>query len=153
MKQRSPSSKLWMQAAAVILLVLLVLAWFVRAETKARDRDELKIEVADLRSTAAEARLLSEQTVSGRIPRPFFETEIYLLTDKTQAAKQALDSAAVDAGLETKLSQARQLAGQLQTEGEKLSGSFANSAELNRAKDSLDQLTSSLKELEESLKR
>ena len=153
MKQRSPSSKLWTQAGALALLVLLLVAWLIHAETKPLNRDELKIEVAGLRSTAAEARLLAGQTLSARTTRPFFETETYLLNDKTQTAKQALDSAAVEAGLDAKLLQARQLAGELQNECQKLSGSFANSAELNRAKDSLEQLTSRLKELEESLKQ
>jgi hypothetical protein len=153
MRQRSSNSKLWAQAGALVLLALLLLAWLVHAETKPLNRDELKIEVAGLRSTAAEARLLAEQTLATHTTRPFFETETYLLNDKTKTAKQALDSAKVESGLEAKHLQARQLAGELQNECEKLSGSFANSAEMNRSKNSLEQLTTRLKELEESLKR
>src|SRR6185436_3954968 len=133
--------------------LLLLIAWLVHAETKPLNRDELKIEVAGLRSTSAEARLLAEQTLATRTTRPFFETETYLLNDKTQTAKQALDSAEVESGLEAKHLQSRQLAGELQNECQKLSGSFANSAEMNRSKISLEQLTTRLKQLEESLKQ
>ena len=152
MKQ-SAKTRLWTQAGALVLLALLLVAWLVHAETKPLNRDELKIEVAGLRSTAAEARLLTEQTLATRTTRPFFETESYLLNDKTQTAKQALDSAKVESGLEAKHLQARQLAAELQNECEKLSGSFTNSAEMNRSKNSLEQLTTRLKELEESLKQ
>ena len=152
MKQ-SARTKLWAQAGALVLLALLLVAWLVHAETKPLNRDELKIEVAGLRSTAAEARLLTEQTLATRTTRPFFETESYLLNDKTQTAKQVLDSAKVESGLEAKHLQARQLAAELQNECEKLSGSFTNSAEMNRSKNSLEQLTTRLKELEESLKQ
>jgi len=153
MRQQSSNSKLWAQAGALILLVLLLLVWLVRAETKPLNRDQLKIEVAGLRSTSVEARLLTEQTLATRTTRPFFETETYLLDDKAQTAKQALDSAKVESGLEAKHLQARRLAAELQNECEKLRGSFANSAELDRAKSTLEQLTARLKELEESLKR
>lgn len=130
-----------------------LVAWMVYAEMKPLNRNELKIEVASLRSLAADGRLLGEQTLAGRTTKTFFGTENYLLHDKVATTRQGLDSDSVESGLEGQLSQARQLAAQLQSEYQTFSTSFENQAGLTVEKDRFDLLRAQLKQLEESLKQ
>jgi hypothetical protein len=145
--------KLLTQAAAVIVVILGLIAWLVRAETKPLDQNELKIEVGNLRSFAAEAGLLAEQVLSTKITQTFFQTQTYLLHEKTESLKSSLDTAKIQPGLEEKHWQSRQLTGQLKSALESLSVSFANAEEMNRASSNLKTLSSELKQLEESLKQ
>ena len=142
---------LWVQAAVVILIASGLLAWLVYAETRPLDRNELKIEVAHLRSYSSEAGLLAEQTLSAKTRQTFFETQVYSLRDKTESSRSSLESAKVEQGLETKHWQARQLAEQLKLALESLSSSFARPEDLNSSKDNFKGLLSQVKALEESL--
>lgn len=153
MRQTSNQRKLWIEVMAVILLILGLLAWLVHVETQPLNRNELKIEVSQLRSYSAEAGLLAEQALATNVTETFFQTQTYLLRDKAQSSSSSLESATVDSGLEANHGQARQLAGQLKTLLEQLSGSFANPDELNRASSNLKSLSAELKAAEQSLKK
>jgi hypothetical protein len=126
-----------MQAAIILLLAGAFVFWGVREMSKPLSRDELKIEVADLRSHAAEGTKIAEQSAP----------------DKTQEAKKQLDDATPESGLEVQHWQARHLAGQVKTDLEQLSSSFARPQEASRVKNDLEKLYPQLKELEEGLKR
>ena len=152
MREPINNRKLWIEVMAVILLTLGLMAWLVHAETKPLNRNELRIEVGHLRSYSAEAGLLAEQALTTKVRETFFKTHTYLLRDKAESSSSSLESATVDAGLETNHWQARQLAGQLKSILEQLSGSFANADELNRASSNLKSLSAQLRAAEESLK-
>lgn len=143
---------LWLQIIAVLLLLGGLLVWLVRAETKPLNRDELKIEVSNLRSYAAEGRLLAEPSLSGKATRAYFQTQTDLLEDKAEDALKGLDAAKVEEGLELKHWEARSLARQVKTSLERLYSSFERPQEMESVKGELEKLLSRLKELEESLK-
>jgi hypothetical protein len=145
--------KLLTQAVVVILVILGLIAWLVHAETKPLDQNELKIEVGNLRSYAAEGGLLNEQALSASVTQTFFQTQTYLLHEKTESSRSSLDTATVQPGLEEKHWLSRQLTGQLKSALESMSVSFANPEEMNRASSNLKTLSSELKQLEESLKQ
>jgi hypothetical protein len=153
MRQPDNKRKLWIEVMTVIVLTLGLLAWLAHAETKPLGRNELKIEVGHLRSYSAEAGLLAEQAVPTKVTETFFQTQTYLLRDKAESSSSSLESATVDSGLEANHGQARQLAGQLKSLLEQLSGSFANPDELNRASTNLKSLSAELKAAEQSLKK
>jgi hypothetical protein len=127
-------------------------AWLVHSETKPLDRSELKVEVGHLRSYSAEAGLLAEQAASAKVTETFFQTQTYLLRDKTENSSSSLESAAVDSGLETNHWQARQLADQLKSMLETLSSAFADPDRLNRSTSNFKSLSDQLKAAEQSLK-
>ena len=152
MRHRRDKSSFWRQATAALLFCGGLIAWFVRAETRPLNRDELKIEVSDLRSFVAAGTLLVQQAASGKITRVYFETQTDLLQDKAETAMKSLDKSQVAPGLEVKHWRARQMASQTNTALEKLYGSFERSPEMNSVKGDLEKLLPQLKELEESLK-
>jgi hypothetical protein len=143
----------WTQAAIIILLAGGVVFWGVREINKPLGRDELKIEVADLRSHASEGRKLADQSSPDKTTRAYFEAQTLLLVDKAQEVKKQLDDTNPESGLEVQQGQARHLAGQVKTNLEQLSTSFAQPYEANKVKDELGTLYPQLSELEESLKR
>jgi hypothetical protein len=153
MERLANKRKLLTQSAAIMIVICGFIAWLVRAETKPLDQDELKIEIGNLRSFANAAGLLSEQAQSAKVTQTFFQTQTYLLQDKTETSRSSLETANVQPGLSDKHSQSRQLAGQLKSTLDGLSVSFANVEELNRASSDLKRLSSDLEKLEDSLKR
>lgn len=142
-----------MQAATILLLAGGVVFWGVREINKPLGRDELKIEVADLRSHASEGRKLAEQSSPDKTTRSYFEAQALLLMDKAKEVKKQLDDANPESGLEVEQWQARHLAGQVKTDLEQLSTSYGQPREANRVKGELENLNPQLSELEESLKR
>jgi hypothetical protein len=143
---------LLVQTAAATGLVVGLIAWLVHAETKPLDRNELEIEVGHLRSYSAEAGLLAEEAASTRVTVTFFQTQSYLLRDKVERSSSSLESALVDSGLEANHRQARQLALQLKTLVESLSGFSANPNQLSLASSNLKILSAQLKAAEQGLK-
>jgi len=144
--------RLLIQAAASTVIIFGLIAWLVRAETKPLDQNELKIEIESLRSYANEAGLLTEQVLSAKVTRAFFQTQTYLLQDKTESSRTSLETDKVQPGLEGKHWQSRQLATQLKSAVDGLTVAFANREEMNRASTDLKRISSDLKQLEDSLK-
>lgn len=142
-----------MQAAIILLLAGGLVFWLVREMSAPLGRDELKIEVADLRSQASEGAKMAEQSSPDKTTRAYFQAQTLLLVDKAQESKKQLDDATPESGLEVQHWEARHLAGQVKTELEQLSTSFAQPQASSRVKNELEKLYPQLKELEEGLKR
>jgi hypothetical protein len=142
-----------MQAAIILLLAGGVVFWGVREINQPLGRDELKIEVADLRSLASEGRQLADQCSPDKTTRAYFEAQTLLLADKVQEVKKQLEDTNPEPGLEAQQLQARRLAGQVRTNLERLSTSFSEPQEANKVKDGLEIIYLQLRELEESLKQ
>jgi hypothetical protein len=153
MREIGKSRSAWIQAAIIILLLGGLVFLGIRKVNQPLSRDELKIEIGDLRSHASEGRKLSELAAPDKTTRAYFEAQTLLLVDKAQEAKKQLDDAQPEAGLELPHWQARHLAGQVKTALEQLSTAFSQPQEANRLKGELEKLYPQLKELEESLKR
>lgn len=150
---RTPDkTRFWLQTIGALLLCGGLIAWFIRAETKPLNRDELKIEISDLRSFVAAGTLLAQQAASATVTRAYFETQTDLLQDKAETAMKSLEGSQVEPGLELKHWQARQLASQVNAALDKLYSSLARPQNMNTVRGDLEKLLPQLKELEESLK-
>jgi hypothetical protein len=145
--------KLLTQAVVLMVVIFGLIAWFVHAERKPFDQNQLKIEIGKLRSYAADAELLAEQALSTKVTQTFFQTQTYLLHEKIETSRSSLEDTKVEPRLEEKHWLSRQVAGQLNSAIESLSVSFVNPEEMNRASTNLKRLSSELKQLEESLKQ
>ena len=151
MRQQIDQRKLWLQVIGVLLVIGLLLAWFIRSQTKPLNNIELGIEVADLHTYATAASLLTDLTLNNKSTQTYFETQTSLLRDKVEDEMKSLESARVDQGLEIKQWQARQLVARLKVAIEKLQSSFTRQQDLRNNKAELDSLVSPLKELEATL--
>jgi hypothetical protein len=145
--------KLLTQAAALIVVIFGLIAWLVYAETKPLDQNELKIEIGNLRSFAADAGLLADQALSAKVTQTFFQTQTYLLQEKTESSRTSLATAKVQPRLAQQHWQSRQLAEQVKSELDGLSVAFASPEEINRASSNLKRLSAELKQLEDRLKQ
>ena len=143
--------KLWTQAVSLTLIIIGLVVWFIHSQTKPLDRNELKIEVARLRSYCAEAELLDARVRSYKPTQTFFQVESYLLLDKTNGSRRGLEDADVEPGLEIDHWQARQLASRLKAGLERMSGSFDNSPVSNIRSTNFSEIFVQLKMLEDSL--
>jgi hypothetical protein len=153
MRETAKTRNAWAQALIIILLLGGLVFWGVRAANKPLDRDELKIEVSDLRSHASEGVKLAEQASPDKTTRTYFEEQTMMLADKARDAKKSLDDAKAETGLEVQHWESRHLAGQVEAELEQLSNAFARPNDSDRLKGELEKLYTQLKELEESLKQ
>jgi hypothetical protein len=153
MREASKTRSVLIQAAALLLLVCGVIYWGVRAASKPLGRDDLKIEIGDLRSEASEGVKFAEQASPDKTTRTFFQEQTSMLADKVKDAKKKLDDATTETGLEVQHWEARHLAGQVQNELERLTSTFAQPQQANSVKVELEKLHAQLKELEESLKQ
>jgi len=153
MRESAKTRHAWAQAVILLLLLGGLVFWSVQAASKPLDRDELKIEVSDLRSHASEGVKLAEQASPDKTTRTYFQERAAMLADKARDAKKSLDGAKAETGLEVQHWEARHLAGQVGAELEQLSKAFARPEEADKLKRELAELSKHLKELEESLKQ
>jgi hypothetical protein len=153
MRESAKTRNAWGQAAVVLLLSGGFVLWGVRAANKPLDREELKIEVADLRSHASEGARFAAEASPGKTTRTYFEEQTRMLADKAREAKKELDDAKAEAGLEVRHWEARHLAGQVEALLRQLPSAFAQPQEANRLKGELEKLYTQLRGLEESLKQ
>ena len=126
--------------------------WLVREMNKPLGAASLKIAVSELRSNASEAEVIAEQALSGRLTSTYFQTQTIMLRDNSEAVMKSLGSAEPQAGLEEKLSQARELAERITASFGSLSSSFGDRQEMNRVKGEMENDFRRTLELEESLK-
>src|SRR6185295_3705139 len=151
MTQQTDQRRFWLQAIVTLLVIGLLVAWFIRAETKPLDNIELGIQVSDLHTHATAALMLADLTLNNKTTQTYFETQTSLLRDKVVEVMKTVDSAKVDKGLELKQWQARQLVAKLKLIIEKLQSSFPRQQDLSNSKAELEGLVSPLKELEATL--
>ena len=85
MRQQTDQRKLWLQTIGVLLVIGLLLAWFIRSETKPLNNIELGIEVADIHTYATAASLLTDLISTTNCTQTYFETQTSLLRDKVKA--------------------------------------------------------------------
>src|ERR1051325_9128632 len=103
----------WLQAAVIILIGGGLGFRLVAEINQSLGVTDLMIDVAELRSDAAESRLIAEQALSGRLTATYFQTQLSMLRDGAESITRSLSSAEPQAGLEGSLFQARGVAGRL----------------------------------------
>jgi len=114
---------IWLQGAIAVAAILGVVLGLIYARSTPAGRDSLKIEVAELRSQAAEGRLLAEQAAQGALTSRYQRSAVLQLRGKIESTSMKLQSLRVEPGLDQMLVQARQAAAELtNTIGELLNG-------------------------------
>ncbi|MEN3331518.1 MAG: hypothetical protein V7641_883 [Blastocatellia bacterium] len=142
----------WLQSAVALLIIGGLGFWFTAEVNKPLGAEDLKIAVSELRSHAAEGRLIAEQALSARLTATFFQTQTSMLRDKAGAVVKDLNSTAPRAGLEEELSRVKAFAERISADLASLSSSFDDRQEMSRLQEDLDTVFRQALEMEESLK-
>jgi hypothetical protein len=150
MRLKAKKRSIWIEAGAVILVMALAVAAFVRSETKPMDRDELKIDAANLRSLASGGDQLTGQFLDGRLTETFFHEQASLMRDNVKNTRKQIESSQAESELELKRWETGHLAQQL--EGE-LSALSSGSRHPGQIRSELAALFTQLKQMEDSLKQ
>src|SRR5215216_3074416 len=138
----------WIQAIAIILTIAGCAVWMMRQQKKPLGPEDLKINVAELRSQASEGRLIAEQLIAGKVTSAYLQTETLLLRDETEQAIETLSTYRLESGVEATASQAVEYARQLSADLSSLSYAFNNLQEAERIKQHLETTFASLFEIE-----
>ncbi|HKP45968.1 MAG TPA: hypothetical protein VJT50_05155 [Pyrinomonadaceae bacterium] len=90
----------WLVLVIVLLAVSAAVYAVIRTQSASANKDDLKISVGELRSYAAEARLLAEQADAGILTKTFLQAHVQKMHEHLQTLAQTLQSQQVDVNLE-----------------------------------------------------
>ena len=153
MQKRVRFWSIWLQAAILVSILIGAAIWIISAKEKASGQESLRIEIAGLRSQAAEGQFLAEQAIQDKATTIFLHTQATQLQKNVQSVLKGLETMKVEPGLEAKTAQAKELAARLNTALLNLTNSFGNQQQTNDVKNELMNLFSQLSDLENSLKQ
>jgi hypothetical protein len=142
-----------MQGMITILIAGGVIFWAVAEMSKPAGRDNLKVEVADIRSNVSEASKVIEAATAGSLTAKYFQSEIAMLQEKLADTSKTLGSAKPEPGLEEKFAQARRLAESAAAELGGLSSSFGDNPALEGAKAKVAEIFEKAVTMEKDLKQ
>src|SRR5947209_11935263 len=91
MHKRARSWGNWLTLAILLSAFVGAAFWMAGAKEKPSSRDELKIEVAELRSQAGVGQLLAEQAATGNITSVFLKEQASQLQKNVDATRKQLD--------------------------------------------------------------
>jgi hypothetical protein len=143
----------WLQGAVLLSVLAGALAWAADATKSPADREELKNVVAELRSQAAVAQLLSEQAATGRVTSIYFKAQASELRKNVEAARTQLDPSKFKPEVREAVARAGELAGRLSEEAGALGGAYGDARAAGDLRGEFAGLFSRLMNLEESLKQ
>jgi hypothetical protein len=152
MRQVTQSAK-FMQAAIVLLITGGVIFWVAIEMGKPAGIEDLKVEVADLRSNVSEAMKIIEVAAAGRLTARFFQTETSMLQEKLSKTAKTLGSAKPEPGFESEFGQARGLAESAKTKLGGLPSSFGDESAMAAVKAKLAEIFGEALALEKSLEK
>jgi hypothetical protein len=124
---------------------------FINKKSEALDAAKLKIQAGELRSFAAESKLIVEQALDGRLTEDFFHVHSVLLKDNSDKIVKALTGAPPQAGLEQRYADVVSCARDVAAETSLLSRSWGNQQAMTEAKSRLVSLAAQLEQIETSL--
>lgn len=153
MSKRARSWNGWLTSAVLLSVAAGVAFLFVRSSEKPSGRDELKIEVAGLRSEAAVGQLLSEQAAAGDVTSVFLEAQASQLRKNVEAARGRLKPSDFEPGLRDTVGSAGVLAAKLSDAAGALASSSANVQRAGGLKAEFAGLSSQLMSMEDGLKQ
>lgn len=132
------------QFRAIIIIVALIaggmIFWIGAEMGKPAGREDLKVEVVDIRSNVSEAAKVIEAATYGRLTAKYIQNETAMLQENLAKTSKTLGSAKVEPGLEAKFAEARQLAESAATELGRLSSSFGDKQAMEEAKAKLAEI-------------
>ena len=126
--------------------------WIGRAEEKPSGREELKIEVAELRSQAGVGQLLAEQAANGKVTSVFLREQASQLQKNVEATHKKLDPSQFEPSVRDASSRAGELSARLGENVRALAGAYGDTQAAGALKDEFANLFSQLMSLENSLK-
>jgi hypothetical protein len=148
-RARSWSKWLW---AAIIVAAVAAMLWAAAVELKPSGRENLRIEVAGLRSRAAVGRLLAEQAATGNLTANFFREHSSQLEKNVDAANARIDPSKFEPELRGDVFKAGELSSRLSADVRALEGAYGDGAKAGALKEEFADIFSQLSALEDSLK-
>ena len=152
MRQAVQNTKL-MQAIIVALIAGGVIFWIGAETGKPAGREDLKVEVVDIRSNVSEAAKIIEAAAAGRLTARYFQNETAMLQEKLVKTSETLGSAKPEPGLEPEFAQARDLAENAATELGRLSSSFGDKPAMEDTKARLAEIFEKARTMEKGLEQ
>jgi hypothetical protein len=143
---------MWLQGAILLSILIGVSFWLLSAEEAPSGQEDLKILVAELRSQAAEGRLLTEQASTKNLTTVYLRSQTSQLKKNLDSTIKDLDSLKIELGLEEKTARAKESARKLSADIVGLSDLFDNPQAASALRGDFDGLFSQLLELENGLK-
>jgi hypothetical protein len=137
---RETQSAKFMQAMIGALIVGGIIFWIGAETGKPAGREDLKVEVTDIRSNVSEAMKIIEAAMTGSLTAKYFRNETAMLQEKLVKTSKTLGSAKPEHGLEEKFAQARQLADSAAAELGRLSPSFGDKLAMEDMKAKLAEI-------------
>jgi hypothetical protein len=84
----------WIEVVLLVLIIAAIGTAIVVSEMRPLNKNDIKMDVSDLRSFAAVGRRLMEQHDRQQLTEQFFAAEVELLSDKVSSTKETLESSA-----------------------------------------------------------
>lgn len=153
MSKPARSWSFWLAWAVLLSVAAGALYFVVRSFEKKSGRDDLKIEVAALRSQAATGQLLSEQAAEGKVTQNFLEEQAAQLHKNVEAARARLRPSDFSPDLRDAVERAGELAASVSEDVAALGGSSADARRAGSLKEEFGGMSSQLMSLEEALKQ
>lgn len=138
---------IWLQVAIVALTVGAISVSLIAVEEQPAGKDDLKIAVAQLRSAAAEAQLLAEQTAAQHLTTTYLTSHVQRQQQELSSLTDELSTMEVSSEIEESRTNATALSRQLND----LMGTLLVAGRVDSS-DSFQNLEASLQDLENSLK-
>lgn len=153
MHKRVRSWSVWSQWAVLVSVLAGALVWAVGAARAPSGRDELKNEVAELRSQAAVGQLLAEQAATGNVTSVYFKAQASELRKNVEAARGQLDPSKFRPELREAVARAGELAGRLSEDVRAAEGAYGDGRAAGALRGEFAGLFSELSGMEEGLKQ
>jgi hypothetical protein len=153
MSGRARLGSRWLQAVILLSLLGGAAIWISGSRHPSPNPKTLRIQFGELRSQAAEGQFLAELSLAGSLTHNLISIEASTLAEDSRASLQALPSTDATAELAQKVAQGKELAGRLNTDLQRLSGSLDKPNELESLRADFAQVLSQLTSLEASLKQ
>ena len=138
---------IWLQVAIVALTVGAISVSLIAVEEQPAGKEDLKIAVAQLRSAAAEAQLLAEQTAAQHLTTTYLTSHVQRQQQELSSLTDELSTMEVSSEIEESRTNATALSRQLN----ELMGTLLVAGRVDSS-DSFQNLEASLQDLENSLK-
>ena len=143
------SQHFWIDAVLLAFTVVSAAAAITVSKLSPLTKDDLRLEIADLRSFAQEGAQLTNQHLAGQTTQTFFDSQAEQIKDKVDSSLKSLRNSEVKPEIETDRRRAVNLAEQLSSEFHRLSTS---QLELETSGPRLKTLGKQLREMEERMK-
>jgi hypothetical protein len=139
----------WTEAALLAFIVAAIVTALVASELSPLNKDDVKLEVGDLRSFASAGSQLVGQHLAGETTQTFFDSQVSLIKSKVDSSAKTLRDAKVKPEVKNECLEAADMAEQVLSEFEGLS---RPQLDLEAEGARMKNLATKLRDLEDRLK-